>query len=227
MPGNDARAIRSLLTSGRISEAALAARQLKLWQYPGHGPELVKIQRGIAATSLDHTESLRLTIEQLLTLLEGPPNMTAHDKPHAFIVHGWDNELKLDTKNYFEGTLRVPCIILHEQSSDGDVIINKFEKHANRAGIALVLLSEKDDISSSRLGDPNANKRPRPNVLFELGYFFAKLGRRHVLLLKRGAVEINSDILGVEFIDVTESVASAGETIRKRLEWLLNPSSSV
>jgi predicted nucleotide-binding protein len=221
----DSEAVKDLLRKGRIQEAALAIRKLPLWQ--AHEPlsELIKLQRSIDATSIERTESLREQIARFVNLLERAPAMTEKAKPHAFIVHGWDNELKLDTKNYFEGVLRINCIILHEQSSDGDVIINKFENHASRASIALVLLSEKDE-TSNRLEDPNASRRPRPNVLFELGYFFAKLGRRNVLLLKRGNVEINSNILGVEFIDVTNGVASAGEIIRTRLGWMLTQSSS-
>ena len=48
-------------------------------------------------------------------------------------------------------------------------------------------------------------------------YFFAKFGRSRVLILKRGDVEIHSDIYGIEYIDVTNGVENAGEKIRKRI----------
>lgn len=160
-------------------------------------------------------EVLELLIE-FCDELGGPDQMT----PKAFIVHGWDQELKLETKNYLQNTLGLQCVILHEQDGRGDVIINKFERCAGECDIAVVLLSERDD-PGAKLGDPNAVKRPRPNVIFEMGYFFAKLGRSRVLILKAGDVEINSDILGVEYVDVSKGVESAGEKIRKRLSSMV------
>ncbi|HEV7390780.1 MAG TPA: nucleotide-binding protein [Burkholderiales bacterium] len=169
------------------------------------------IQKLLAATT-SSVQSKRDLIEEMIMLQPKPT--TTHD---VFIVHGWDAELKLATKNYLQNTLGLSCIILHEQSSEGDTIIDKFERHAKRCRIAVVLLSENDEPTGTLLGDPNAERRPRPNVLFELGYFFAHLSRRNVIILRRGNVSIHSDILGIEYIDVTNGIEAAGEAIRKRL----------
>ncbi len=145
-------------------------------------------------------------------------NILKHIKMYkkAFIVHGWDNELKLETKNYFQNSLSIECTILHEQDGAGDVIINKFEKFASDTTFAIILLSDNDSFGE-KFEDPDALKRPRPNVLFEMGYFFAKFGRNRVIILKKGNVEIHSDIYGIEYIDVSNGVESAGEKIRKRI----------
>jgi hypothetical protein len=140
----------------------------------------------------------------------------------AFIVHGWDNELKWEVKNYFTSVLMVECVVLHEQDGEGATLVDKFERFAKASDLAVILLSEKDEARQEALASPDALRRPRPNVLFEMGYFFALLGRSRVVLLKKGNVEINSDVLGIEYIDVTHGVEAAGEQLRRRVEpWQL------
>jgi predicted nucleotide-binding protein len=60
--------------------------------------------------------------------------------------------------------------------------------------------------------------RARQNVIMELGWFMAKLGRQRVLMLHKGRVEIPSDILGVVYISFEKSVMETGEKIRQRLK---------
>ena len=65
-------------------------------------------------------------------------------------------------------------------------------------------------------------RRARQNVIFELGFFLGKLGRESgkILLLHKGPVEIPSDINGIEYIDISNGIESAGERIRKELRAL-------
>jgi predicted nucleotide-binding protein len=44
--------------------------------------------------------------------------------------------------------------------------------------------------------------RARQNVIFELGYFAGKLGRGRACLLRKGDVEIPSDLYGVIYTDM-------------------------
>ena len=56
-----------------------------------------------------------------------------------------------------------------------------------------------------------------------IGYFYAKLQRSSgkVILLKRGAIELPSDISGIVYIDISNGIEAAGELIRRELqEWL-------
>jgi predicted nucleotide-binding protein len=46
--------------------------------------------------------------------------------------------------------------------------------------------------------------RARQNVIFELGYFFAKLERKNVCVLYKQGVEILSDISGIVYILMDE-----------------------
>ena len=60
-------------------------------------------------------------------------------------------------------------------------------------------------------------------MIFELGYFYAKLQRTRgwVLVLSKGEVERPSDIAGIEYVDITNGVAAAKDKIRAELSmWL-------
>jgi predicted nucleotide-binding protein len=169
------------------------------------------------ASRLRHAEVRDIVLETLSTL--GAPNEPERPiEPMAFIVHGWDAELKLETKNYLQNTLGLNCIILHEQDGRGGTLIDKFEHYARPCDTAFVLLSADDDAARVGFDSPDAQRRPRPNVLFEMGYFFARLGRERVVILRKGEVEIHSDILGIEYIDVSNGVDAAGELVRRRLK---------
>ena len=79
-----------------------------------------------------------------------------------------------------------------------DTIIEKFEEESN-VGFAVVLMSDKDDMGAE-VGSSDYKPRARQNVILELGYFIGRLGRKnHVCVLKKGNVEVPSDILGVVY----------------------------
>lgn len=63
-----------------------------------------------------------------------------------------------------------------------------------------------DDLGSQKSSNEK-NKRARQNVVLELGYFLAKLGRKNVMPLYEDGVELASDISGVLYtkVDNTES----------------------
>jgi len=62
-------------------------------------------------------------------------------------------------------------------------------------------------------------RRSRQNVIFELGFFFAQLGRRsgRVIVLHKGPNELPSDIHGVVWIGIDHGVDAAGEEIRREV----------
>ena len=108
-----------------------------------------------------------------------------------FIVHGHNNEIKLAVARLVSQLGLIP-IILHEQPNKGRTIIEKFEKLSEDVSFAIVLLSADDIMHDGKY-------RARQNVILELGYFIAKLGRENVVALYDTSteVEIPSDITGV------------------------------
>jgi predicted nucleotide-binding protein len=99
--------------------------------------------------------------------------------------------------------IELEAIILQGQPDQGLTIIEKFETYANQVGFAVVLLTP-DDIGGAALAPAQAS-RARQNVIFELGYFVGKLGRGRACLLRKGEVEIPSDLYGVIYSDMDPS----------------------
>ena len=60
--------------------------------------------------------------------------------------------------------------------------------------------------------------RARQNVIFEYGYFVGKLSRKNVMVIYKENMEIPSDILGVEYVAIKESVDEIEFKIMKKLE---------
>jgi predicted nucleotide-binding protein len=141
----------------------------------------------------------------------------------TFIVHGHDAATKYELKNYVQNTLGLgEPVILHERSSGGLTIIEKFEKEASDADVVFVLMTP-DDTVYDGADSLKVKKRARQNVILELGYFLAKLQRKsgRVMVLYKGDVELPSDIAGLIFIDVTGGIEAAGEQIRRELVEVL------
>lgn len=110
----------------------------------------------------------------------------------VFIVHGHDENAKLKVARFLEKA-DIEAIILSERPSGGKAVIEKIEAYAD-VDFAVVILTP-DDVGGPNDGE--LSPRARQNVLLELGYFMAKLGRSKVYTLKKGQVDIPSDFAGV------------------------------
>jgi predicted nucleotide-binding protein len=159
-----------------------------------------------------------------LEFIEAVDHMMADKKPSPkiYIVHGRDRSTLLELKNCLQNTLLLSEPgILAEQKSGGETIIEKFERHANRINAAFVLMTP-DDVGSLAGSEPETAYRARQNVVFELGYFMGKLGRKsgRVIVLHKGRLEIASDLAGLIYIDVSNGINAAGEDIRRELRGL-------
>jgi hypothetical protein len=118
----------------------------------------------------------------------------------VFIVHGHDN-IRHAVANFLT-SLSLRPIMLDDRPNRGQTVIEKLEEHAY-ASFAVVLLTPDDE---GRKKDSGAlNLRPRQNVVFELGYFFAQVGRHKVCALYVPGVELPSDIHGLLYIPLDES----------------------
>ena len=116
----------------------------------------------------------------------------------VFVVHGRDEEAKQTTARFLE-SLGLEPIILQEQASQGNTIIEKFEEHAQSARFAVALCTP-DDVGALAGDRENLKPRMRQNVVFELGYFAGAIGRNRVCALMKGNIERPSDYDGVVYI---------------------------
>jgi hypothetical protein len=82
--------------------------------------------------------------------------------------------------------LDLKAIILHEQPTERRTIIEKIEAYSD-VGFAVVLITG-DDVGSLREKADKPVPRARQNVILELGYFIARLGRERVCPLYEDGV---------------------------------------
>lgn len=120
----------------------------------------------------------------------------ARNKTRVFIVHGHNEAVQQSVARCIE-RLGFEAVILNEQANGGLTIIEKLEANAN-VGFAVVLLTGDDVGRAAR--DVELRARARQNVVLELGYFLAKLGRSNVCALHEAGVEIPSDFMGVVYV---------------------------
>lgn len=147
--------------------------------------------KGIIQSAVDAlTESVSEANEEASQLVG------TYDPKKVFIVHGHNETVKQSVARTLE-TIGLTPIILAEQPDKGRTVIEKFEKEGNDVGFAVVLLTADDKGRKNRAR--TMQSRARQNVVFEMGYFMALLGRERVMLLLQDGVEEPSDLKGVVY----------------------------
>jgi Predicted nucleotide-binding protein containing TIR -like domain len=116
----------------------------------------------------------------------------------VFLVHGHDERFLHETARFLE-KLQQDVTVLREQPSQGRTIIEKFETAAD-VGFAVVLLTNDDKGGPTTAKEADMRPRARQNVIFELGYFIGKLGRKRVCALFAEGTELPSDYSGVLYV---------------------------
>lgn len=123
----------------------------------------------------------------------------------VFVVYGHDEI----ARTQLEAMLRrwdLDPIILDQQASGGQTIIEKLEEYSADVGYAIVLATPDDE--GKAVNEESYKFRVRQNVVLELGMFLAKLGRNKVaILLKEDKnFEKPSDIQGLIYIPFQNKV---------------------
>lgn len=144
-------------------------------------------------------KKLEHTLKVLLPTLS--PSDAAQTKPdrsqYVFLVYGHNEVVRETVARFIEQIGAIP-IFLQEKPDKGHTIIEKLQEFSE-VGYAVVLLTG-DDIGRS-VKDPTVRyPRARQNVIFELGYLLAKLGRDRIRILMEEGVEILSDLYGLIYI---------------------------
>lgn len=116
-----------------------------------------------------------------------------------FIVHGHDNEIKQIVARTLS-QLKLEPIILHEQADQSRTIIEKFEENSSEVNFAIILLTADDEGKAKK--EIDYKTRARQNVVFEMGYFIGKLGRKKVFLLLENGVDKPGDLDGIVYVPI-------------------------
>jgi predicted nucleotide-binding protein len=200
---------------------ALFTSDALVQEIEGRGPFNISSDDGRQWEALDERMNNKLSaldsiLERVEIYDEALPgvgdNVAAVDPPttDVFVVHGHDDATR-DAAARFLTKAGLTPVILHEQASGGRTVIEKLEHYAN-VGFALVLLTP-DDVGGPK--DGPAQPRARQNVIAELFYFIGRLGRDRVCALKKGEIEIPSDIGGVVYVELDDRGAWKHEVLRE------------
>jgi len=110
---------------------------------------------------------------------------TERKSDEVFIIHGHDRATLLDLERMLKQRWSLKTIILMDKPGRGRTIIEKFEEEAKKASYAFAILTPDDMIRSRDNSTEYEYLQPRPNVIFELGWFYGKLGRARVCILHK------------------------------------------
>lgn len=120
--------------------------------------------------------------------------------PKVFISHGRDENARQAVVKFLEKS-GAQAVVLKEQPMASRTILDAFEEHAN-VQFAIILMTADDE---GRLkGDNALQPRARQNVIFELGFLLAKLGRNRVVALCQQGVPLEwpSNYQGVLYLEL-------------------------
>lgn len=152
-------------------------------------------------------------IQEVKNFLDGCINVS---NKKVFVVYGHDEI----ARTQLEALLRrwdLDPIILDQQASAGQTIIEKLEEYGADVGYAIVLATPDDEGKAKT--ESNYKARVRQNVVLELGMFLSKLGREKVaILLKEDSnFEKPSDIQGLIYIPFQNKVDEVSISLIREL----------
>jgi len=150
-------------------------------------------------TKAEGVTALLSTVEDVLATAAIQKG-TGRTQPKVFIAHGHDSAARETVSAFLRG-LGIKPIILFEEVDRGETIIEKLERCCREADFAIILFTP-DDFGYSKEEPRSLQPRARQNVIFELGYMAARLGRRRVRVLYEHGVEIPTNFLGVLYIEM-------------------------
>ena len=132
----------------------------------------------------------------------------------VFVIHGRDELYLRRLRELLDERWRLKPIVMRWEPGKGRTLIEKFEEEAQKAGFAFALMTP-DDLVRVAEGD---YAQARPNVAFELGWFYGRLGRSNVCILMKRGTQIHSDLDGISRIQFDESVEEKVLDIERELK---------
>lgn len=133
-----------------------------------------------------------------------------------FVVYGHDRTARAQLELLLRRWGLDP-IILDQQASGGQTIIEKLEEYGSDVGYAIILATPDDDGKAK--SEEKYKSRVRQNVVLEMGMFLAKLGRERVAILLKETADFEkpSDIQGLVYIPFRDQVEDASISLIREL----------
>ena len=135
----------------------------------------------------------------------------------VFIIHGQDEAKWRELADLLTKELKLEVIELAEQVNESRTIISKFEDYANECCYAFALLTPDDFVKKGSGEQETGYLQARPNVLFELGWFYGRFGPKRLSIIRKTGTQIPTDLAGIAYIEFTSNVKEAYMSIRDEL----------
>ena len=140
-----------------------------------------------------------------------------HNSNKVFIIHGHDEARRRELEKILKEDFHLEPVVLLDKPNQGMTIIEKFEKYAVECSFAFALFTPDDIVSK---GENDYYFQARPNVIFELGWFYSNLGRSRVCVLDQASEKSNifSDLQGVLRIQFDKQISEKYKEIERELK---------
>lgn len=141
------------------------------------------------------------------------------ESKNVFIIHGANEAKWRELEKILKEDFSLNPVVLQEQPDGGcPTIIEKFEHYAQQCSYAFAIFTPDDVVEK----DGKKYLQARQNVIFELGWFCARLSRNKVSLLLQNdtSMEIFSDFQGVLQKRFTKNIKEISKDIERDLKAL-------
>ena len=177
----------------------------------------VKGEMDAHVATLNDEAAKRGPVQYFGTIIDGVHVEKQRPEPTTFIIHGHDHAGVEQLRDVIKRLELPEPVVMKEKLTPGATLVEKFEQLAEPAVLAVALLTP-DDLGSAVANHSSVTLTPqslraRQNAWLEIGWFWGRLGRDHLLLLVKGDIEIPSDLYGLEYFRYTENVAERSDRI--------------
>lgn len=160
--------------------------------------EGVRAQLDFVARSMDTTDLARVEPSGL----------------KVFIIHGHDEGAWRALKELLQNEFGLSTVVLKQEASGTRTLIQKFEAEAAECAFAIALVTPDDLVKKGKA----VTLQARPNVLFELGWFYGRLGPGRMTIVQKGAgTALPSDLAGIVTLVYTQNVDEVLVDLRREL----------
>jgi predicted nucleotide-binding protein len=154
------------------------------------------------------------TMAEVSTAIIEVAGTSYYGNKDVFIIHGHNEDALQHLKLLLQGFGMRP-VILRDEAASGLTIIEQFELHARNCSFAFAFMTRDDSMPAG--ADGKQVWRPRQNVLIEIGWFMARLGRQQIMLISQGELDVPSDLGGILYVKFENSVMELAPRIASRL----------
>ncbi len=164
---------------------------------PSDDPSVLTVS-GIVSSLADRLETRVRFFELTPAPTAAPPT-----GKKIFVIHGRNEAKWREMRDLLKDQLGQEVVVLEEQLDAGMTVIEKFTKYASECSYAFALLTPDDFVKSGE----NTIFQARPNVLFEIGWFYGRFGRDRVTLVLQKGTAIPSDLDGIVRVEFQDNVS--------------------